>query len=173
MLFTLDKLIYKMVKQTQLIAQDELAMKLVDLARYEASRTIPNADAVHKANARVLLSDEPVYRFQTRGATSLAVQLQEFDGSDVQPGKLRCTMPIKVGALWGALRCKEWAGPALCGTKCCGGRPSEQQLCSGQLLKCIPASAQRLGQDPTVGDHSVFPMCVAAMHTFNSTCMRQ
>ena len=86
MLFTLDKLIYKMVKQTQAIASDDLAMKLVDLARYEASRTIPNADAVHKANARVLLSDEPVYRFQTRAAVSLAVQLQEFDGSDVQPG---------------------------------------------------------------------------------------
>ena len=85
-LFTLDKLIYKMVKQTQAIVQDDLAMKLVDLHAYEASRSISTADAVHKANARVLLSDEPVYRFQIRAATSMAIQLQEFDGSDVQPG---------------------------------------------------------------------------------------
>ena len=145
MLFTLDKLIYKMVKQTQLIAQDELAMKLVDLARYEASRTIPNADAVHKANARVLLSDEPVYRFQTRGATSLAVQLQEFDGSDVQPGRLRCTTPVTLGAVGEALRRTQWAGQALCCAQCCG-RPSGQLLCSRRLLRWTPASAQRMGQ---------------------------
>ena len=55
MLFTLDKLIYKMVKQTQAIVADELAMKLVDLHRYEASRSIPNSDAVHKVrHAKVL-----------------------------------------------------------------------------------------------------------------------
>ena len=40
-----------------------------------------------QANARVLLADEPVFRFQSRaGCSAVAVQLQEFDSTDVQPG---------------------------------------------------------------------------------------
>ena len=86
-LFTLDKLIYKMVKQTQLLVTDELALKLLDLYGYEAARTVPHAEAVYRANARVLLHDEPMFQCTSCTDGALTVQLIEADGTEGGPGE--------------------------------------------------------------------------------------
>lgn len=78
-LFTMDKLIFKLVKQLQSIASDEMANKLLALHTYEKSRA-PSGfiDAVYHANASTLLQDESIYRFEHRSNPSqLYVQLME------------------------------------------------------------------------------------------------
>ncbi|KAL9664924.1 hypothetical protein QQ045_020333 [Rhodiola kirilowii] len=64
-LFTLDKLIYKLVKQLQAVAADEMDNKLVQLYAYENSRKPERfEDSVYHENARVLLHDGNIYRME-------------------------------------------------------------------------------------------------------------
>ncbi|XP_064952006.1 paired amphipathic helix protein Sin3-like 3 [Musa acuminata AAA Group] len=82
-LFTLDKLIYKVVKQLQAIASDEMDNKILQLYSYEKSRLAGGSfDIVYHENARVLLHDESIYRFecvsQSSHVTRLSIQLMEY-----------------------------------------------------------------------------------------------
>uniref|UniRef100_A0A1D1YVS6 Paired amphipathic helix protein Sin3-like 3 n=2 Tax=Anthurium amnicola TaxID=1678845 RepID=A0A1D1YVS6_9ARAE len=79
-LFTLDKLIYKVVKQLQAILSDEIDNKLLQLHLYEKSRRPGRfVDRVYHENARVLLHDESIYRFEcSSNPTHLSIQLMEF-----------------------------------------------------------------------------------------------
>jgi paired amphipathic helix protein Sin3a len=76
----LDKLIYKVVKQLQAIATDEMDNKLLQLYLYEKSRSPGRFfDLVYHENARVLLHDESMYRFECcSDPTRLSVQLMEY-----------------------------------------------------------------------------------------------
>ncbi|XP_078431009.1 paired amphipathic helix protein Sin3-like 4 isoform X2 [Wolffia australiana] len=78
-LFTLDKLIYKVVKQLQAIASDETDSKLLQLYSYERSRRPGQfVDLVYYENARILLHDESIYRFECSVAPSrLSIHLME------------------------------------------------------------------------------------------------
>ncbi|KOM29205.1 hypothetical protein LR48_Vigan636s000400 [Vigna angularis] len=78
-LFTLDKLIYKLVKQLQAVAADEMDNKLLQLLAYEKSRKPGKfVDIVYHENARVLLHDENIYRIEySPGATKLSIQLMD------------------------------------------------------------------------------------------------
>ncbi|KAJ8457998.1 hypothetical protein OPV22_030924 [Ensete ventricosum] len=83
LLFTLDKLIYKIVKQLEAIASDEMDNKLLQLYLYEKSRRpARSSDLVYHENIRVLLHDENIYRFecfsQSSNATRLYIQLMEY-----------------------------------------------------------------------------------------------
>jgi len=62
-LFTLDKLIYKMVKQIQSFHADETASKLLHLHEYELARFTASSEETYHANASVLLLDDACYRF--------------------------------------------------------------------------------------------------------------
>ncbi|XP_059670241.1 paired amphipathic helix protein Sin3-like 2 isoform X2 [Cornus florida] len=77
-LFTLDKLIYKLVKQLQTVASDEMDNKLLQLYEYEKSRRPEKFfDVVYYDNARVL-NDENIYRFECSSAPSrLSIQLMD------------------------------------------------------------------------------------------------
>ncbi|CAN6327057.1 unnamed protein product [Urochloa humidicola] len=79
-LFTLDKLIFKVVKQLQVIASDEMDNKLLQLYLYEKSRSPGKFhDLVYHENARVLLHDESIYRFECHSnPTRLSVQLMVY-----------------------------------------------------------------------------------------------
>ena len=78
LLFTLDKLIYKVVKQVQLVIQDELSSKLLHLHDYELSRDAAYDENVYRANACVLLQDEACYRLgSSEDGKSLFVRLAE------------------------------------------------------------------------------------------------
>uniref|UniRef100_A0A0D9UVW5 Histone deacetylase interacting domain-containing protein n=1 Tax=Leersia perrieri TaxID=77586 RepID=A0A0D9UVW5_9ORYZ len=79
-LFTLDKLIYKVVKQLQAIATDEMDNKLLQLYLYEKSRSPGRFfDLVYHENARVLLHEESIYRFECcSNPTRLSIQLMEY-----------------------------------------------------------------------------------------------
>ncbi|KAG8046134.1 hypothetical protein GUJ93_ZPchr0008g12101 [Zizania palustris] len=79
-LFTLDKLIYKVVKQLQAIATDEMDNKLLQLYLYEKSRSPGRFfDLVYHENARVLLHEESIYRFEScPNPTRLSIQLTEY-----------------------------------------------------------------------------------------------
>ena len=89
-LFTMDKLIFMLVKQVksctntispvcgfrmltdhivfsgqlQSVASDEMANKLLALNTYEKSRASGFLDAVYHANASTVLQDENIYRFE-------------------------------------------------------------------------------------------------------------
>ncbi|KAK7317569.1 hypothetical protein RJT34_01918 [Clitoria ternatea] len=79
-LFTLDKLIYKLVKQLQAVAADEMDNKLLQLYAYEKSRKPARfLDMVYHENARVLLHDENIYRIECSPApTQLCIQLMDY-----------------------------------------------------------------------------------------------
>ncbi|XP_022151191.1 paired amphipathic helix protein Sin3-like 4 isoform X1 [Momordica charantia] len=79
-LFTLDKLIYKLVKQLQTVATDEMDNKLLQLYAYEKSRKMGRfVDAVYHENARVLLHDENIYRVERWSTpTHLSIQLMDY-----------------------------------------------------------------------------------------------
>lgn len=75
-LFTLDKLIYKLVKQLQTVATDEMDNKLLQLYESEKSRKPGMGDTVYYENARVVLHEENIYRLEYTSAPSrLSIQL--------------------------------------------------------------------------------------------------
>ncbi|XP_009630074.1 paired amphipathic helix protein Sin3-like 2 isoform X1 [Nicotiana tomentosiformis] len=82
-LFTLDKLIYKLVKQLQTVSSDELDGKLLQLYEYERLRKPEKfVDTAYYENAHVLLHEESIYRFEcTSSPTRLSIQLMD-GGSD-------------------------------------------------------------------------------------------
>ncbi|CAA6665487.1 unnamed protein product [Spirodela intermedia] len=79
-LFTLDKLIYKVVKQLQAIASDDTDNKLLQLYSYERSRRPGQfVDLVYHENARILLHDESIYRFEcSSNPARFSIQLMEY-----------------------------------------------------------------------------------------------
>ncbi|PNY06005.1 paired amphipathic helix protein SIN3 4-like [Trifolium pratense] len=79
LLFTLDKLIYKLVKQLQAIASDEMDNKLLQLYAYEKSRKHEKfVDIVYHENARILLHDENIYRIEySPKPKTLSIQLMD------------------------------------------------------------------------------------------------
>ncbi|XP_022774459.1 paired amphipathic helix protein Sin3-like 2 [Durio zibethinus] len=78
-LFTLDKLIYKLIKQLQAVATDEMDNKLLQLFEYEKSRKHGKTmDSVYYENARVLLHEENIYRLKCSSLPSrLSIQLMD------------------------------------------------------------------------------------------------
>ncbi|KAL9226585.1 hypothetical protein vseg_002380 [Gypsophila vaccaria] len=78
-LFTLDKLIYKLVKQLQIVATDEMETKLLQLYEYERSRKPGKfVDSVYHENARVLLHEDSIYRFEFSSPPgSMSMQLMD------------------------------------------------------------------------------------------------
>jgi len=75
-LFTLDELIFKLVKQLQTAAADDGVQKLLALNDYEYDREA--VDLVYYADACVVLRDENIYRFEHRSNPSeLLIQLME------------------------------------------------------------------------------------------------
>ncbi|KAK6160112.1 hypothetical protein DH2020_003493 [Rehmannia glutinosa] len=86
-LFTLDKLIHKLVKQLQAIASDEMDNKLLLLYAYERSRTPEKfSDAVYHVNARFLLPDDNLYRIEYLPCpTRLTIQLMSNEHDKLEP----------------------------------------------------------------------------------------
>nr|XP_043634301.1 paired amphipathic helix protein Sin3-like 2 isoform X2 [Erigeron canadensis] len=82
-LFTLDKLIFKLVKQLQTVAGDETDNKLLQLFEYERSRNSEKyIDSVYYENAHIHIHDENIYRFQCSSSLScLTIQLMD-DGNE-------------------------------------------------------------------------------------------
>lgn len=83
MLFTLDKLIAKVMKAFQGLMQDPLACKLYDMYKYECSRSVPFADAVYHANTHVVLHEDHCFRLQSLSDGLLKVQLLDPDKTEV------------------------------------------------------------------------------------------
>lgn len=91
LLFTLDKLVYKLIKQVQALLAEDIDSKLLHLAEYETTRDAPFHEGVYHANACVILGDESVYRIgsENNGKT-LQIQLCEpsLDKIDVKAGAM-------------------------------------------------------------------------------------
>ncbi|CAH9087521.1 unnamed protein product [Cuscuta epithymum] len=83
LLFTLDKLIYKLVKQLQTIATDDTENKLLQIYMYEQSRKAGlSFDVVYHENVRAFIHDENIYRIECSSSpTQLSIQLMDY-GSD-------------------------------------------------------------------------------------------
>ncbi|KAF8110006.1 hypothetical protein N665_0088s0024 [Sinapis alba] len=91
-LFTLDKLVQKLVKHLHAVAADETDTKLVQLYAYENYRKKGRFfDLVYQENARALLHEANIYRIRYSSAeTSLSIQLMishpEVTGAAMEPG---------------------------------------------------------------------------------------
>ncbi|KAK7266241.1 hypothetical protein RIF29_18883 [Crotalaria pallida] len=84
-LFTLDKLIYKLVRQLQTVATDEVDNKLLQLYEYEKSRKPGKInDSVYHANAHVILHEENIYRLHCSSTPSRA-SIQLMDSMNEKP----------------------------------------------------------------------------------------
>eukprot|EP00236_Picocystis_salinarum_P001248 CAMPEP_0183833256 /NCGR_PEP_ID=MMETSP0807_2-20130328/5948_1 /TAXON_ID=88271 /ORGANISM="Picocystis salinarum, Strain CCMP1897" /LENGTH=1064 /DNA_ID=CAMNT_0026079157 /DNA_START=49 /DNA_END=3243 /DNA_ORIENTATION=+ len=91
MLFTIEKLVVKLVKHLQVLLSEDVSNKLLLLHQYEKARSQPGMytsqrDAVYHVNATMLLGDEACYRI-TCGDGVIGIQLmdppsEKFD----QPG---------------------------------------------------------------------------------------
>ena len=91
MLFTLDKLIYKIIKQAQALLAEDIDVKLLHLSKYEATRDGPFHEGVYHANACVLLGDETAFRIGSEGnGKVLKIQLCEpsLDKVDIRAGAM-------------------------------------------------------------------------------------
>ncbi|CAD5316797.1 unnamed protein product [Arabidopsis thaliana] len=85
-LFTLDKLIYKLIKHLQAVAADEMDNKLQQLYAYEKSRKPEKfLDAVYYENALVLLPDEDIYRIECEQSTPSKLSIQLLDYGHDKP----------------------------------------------------------------------------------------
>ncbi|CAH8340496.1 unnamed protein product [Eruca vesicaria subsp. sativa] len=86
-LFTLNKVIYKLVKQLQAIVADDMDNKLIQLYEYEKSRKPGRViDLVYYENARVLLHDENIYRLECSSSPSrLSIQLMDNVAEKAEP----------------------------------------------------------------------------------------
>lgn len=87
-LFTLDKLIYKIVKQLQALLADDTCIKLAELYCYEKSRGAPVVDGVYFQNAHVILQDDAVFRFEACPDGCFTIQLLDSDRAELPPGML-------------------------------------------------------------------------------------
>ncbi|KAL0709525.1 hypothetical protein Bca4012_016503 [Brassica carinata] len=78
-LFTLEKLIYKLVKQLQAVVADDMDNKLLQLYEYEKSRKPGRViDSVYYENTRILLHEENIYRLECSSSpTRLSIQLMD------------------------------------------------------------------------------------------------
>ncbi|KAL6547202.1 hypothetical protein OROMI_022923 [Orobanche minor] len=89
-LFTLDKLIHKLVKQLQTIASDEVDNKLLQLYAYERLKN-PTAfsDEVYRVNARFLLPDDNLYRIECLPRpTRLTIQMMRNEHDKFEPSSV-------------------------------------------------------------------------------------
>ncbi|KAJ4765389.1 paired amphipathic helix Sin3-like protein [Rhynchospora pubera] len=86
-LFTLDKLIFKIVKQLQVITSDETSKKLLQLYYYEKShRHGQIVDHVYYENARAIVNDEALYRLESGSKPSrLLIQLKDMMHANSEP----------------------------------------------------------------------------------------
>jgi len=82
-LFTLDKLVQKLVRQAQACLVEDVSHRLLDLWKYENCRSVPVVDAVYYANARIVLGDDTAVRFEYTPEKSMTFQYLEGEKSEV------------------------------------------------------------------------------------------
>lgn len=87
-LFTLDKLLSKLIKQAQLVLAEEQQNRLLELWRYENSRTVPTMDGVYYSNAHIVMGDEQCFRFEHTLDRMMTVQVMDPDKADQAPAIL-------------------------------------------------------------------------------------
>ena len=101
-LFTLDKLIAKVMKALQGLMQDPLSCKLFDMYKYECSRSVPFADAVYHANSHVVLHEDHCFRLHADPNGQLIVQLLDPDKTEV-PASMCCWLAASLLAPLGTI----------------------------------------------------------------------
>lgn len=134
-LFTLDKLVQKLVRQAQACLTEDQSNRLFDLWRYENSRSVPTIDAVYYANARVILGDDPAVRFEYTTSKEMIFQYLEGEKTEVPPvldARFRSYVEDYVstdeaGSLPGAIIAPEYGSTE--------GGPQGAQVCLKRNLK--------------------------------------
>ncbi|XP_074368070.1 paired amphipathic helix protein Sin3-like 4 isoform X1 [Apium graveolens] len=86
-LFTLDKLVKKLVNQLETIATNDMDNKLLQLYAYEKSRHGIFAEKLYHDNARALLHNEYIYRIEcSYEPLHLSIQLMDYGSNKPEPG---------------------------------------------------------------------------------------
>lgn len=102
-LFTIDKLVQKLVRQALACLTEDQTHRLIDLWKYENSRSLQVVDSVYYANARVILGDEATVRFECTKDDSRELTFQYLEGekSEVPPvmdARFRAYIDVYVAA---------------------------------------------------------------------------
>ena len=90
-LFTLEKLVTRLMKHLQQMLSEDVSCKLLDLWKYESARGAGYTDAVNYANGHVILHDDTCFRFEARKDDHLTIQQLFVDKSEVAGGEHRGT----------------------------------------------------------------------------------
>ena len=89
MLFTLDKLIFRLVKQMQTLVMDDISLKIWELYEYENARSFPPVDVLYYSNCRILLRDENCFRVERCSNRQLTITMMDTPSPDAYTGVLR------------------------------------------------------------------------------------
>lgn len=76
-LFTLDKLIFRLVKQMQTLVTDDVSVKIWELYDYEKARRFPPTDVLYHSNCRVILCDENCFRIERDMDRQLTITMMD------------------------------------------------------------------------------------------------
>lgn len=98
---------------------DETTMRLIDLHKYEAARNMAIADEVYRANANLLMHDEPVYRwvcwYVCRGrAAQHQLRAAGAEASVQHNAQVVGVGPLGHAAAWGPCAGSQHCLPGLC-----------------------------------------------------------
>ncbi|CAD7699293.1 unnamed protein product [Ostreobium quekettii] len=88
-LFTLDKLIFRLVKQTQTLVMDDISLKIWELHEYEKSRAFSPTDELYHSNCRVILRDENCFRIEMGADRNLKITMMDSLCGESSAGILR------------------------------------------------------------------------------------
>jgi len=88
-LFTLDKLIFRLVKQMQTLVMDDISLKIWELHEYEKSRAFSPTDELYHSNCRVILRDENCFRMEMGADRKLKITMMDSLCGESSTGILR------------------------------------------------------------------------------------
>ncbi|CAD7696877.1 unnamed protein product [Ostreobium quekettii] len=88
-LFTLDKLIFRLVKQMQTLMTDDISLKIWELHEYEKARAFPTTDELYHSNCRVILREENCFRIERTPDRKLQITMMDALCPEASAGALR------------------------------------------------------------------------------------
>lgn len=77
-LFTLDKLIFRMIKHIQALVQDEISLRIWDMYKYEQSR-LARREELYLSNCKVVLREDQMFRVERTMLNQLTIQIMSHE----------------------------------------------------------------------------------------------
>lgn len=89
MLFTLDKLIFRLVKQMQTLVMNGVSLKIWELYEYEKARSFAPTDELYRSNGQTILRDENYFHVKRGSDRKVSFTLMDTPCPEMKTGILR------------------------------------------------------------------------------------